>query len=167
MRGAAVLLMSEEKARALGLKPLAAVVSWAYVGVDPADQLLMGPALAMPKALDRAGLALEDVDLVDMHEAFAAQVLSVTPRMLKSAFVNGARLGKRSRRGGDRSGALQRARRVAGAGAPIRRDRRADGDDHGQRARANGEADGAPRDLRGGWAGGCGRSGESGELTNE
>ena len=74
---AAVLLMSEEKARALGLTPLAAFASWAYVGVDPADQLLMGPALAMPKALDRAGLRLADVDLVDMHEAFAAQVLSV------------------------------------------------------------------------------------------
>ena len=48
----AVLLMSEEKARALGYKPLAAFRSWAYVGVDPADQLLIGPALAMPKALD-------------------------------------------------------------------------------------------------------------------
>src|SRR5439155_11734254 len=46
---AAVLLMSEEKAKALGLRPLAAITSWSYVGVDPADQLLMGPALAMPK----------------------------------------------------------------------------------------------------------------------
>src|SRR5439155_5144559 len=81
---AAVLLMSEEKARALGYRPLAAFASWAYTGVDPADQLLMGPALAMPKALERAGLALRDVDLVDMHEAFAAQVLSVL-KMLKSA----------------------------------------------------------------------------------
>ena len=56
--GAAVLLMSEEKARALGKKPLAAIKSWSYVGVDPADQLLIGPAVAIPKALDRAGLAL-------------------------------------------------------------------------------------------------------------
>ena len=90
---AAVLLMSEEKARALGYKPLATISSWAYTGVDPADQLLMGPALAMPKALERAGLALKDVDLVDMHEAFAAQVLSVL-KMLKSAPFARARLGR-------------------------------------------------------------------------
>jgi acetyl-CoA acyltransferase len=90
---AAVLLMSEEKARSLGLKPLAALSSWSYVGVDPADQLLMGPALAMPKALDRAGLKLSDIDLVDMHEAFAAQVLSVL-KMLGSAAFSRARLGR-------------------------------------------------------------------------
>jgi acetyl-CoA acyltransferase len=90
---AAVLLMSEEKARALGYQPRAAFASWGYVGVDPADQLLMGPALAMPKALDRAGLALGDVDLVDMHEAFAAQVLSVL-KMLASAPFARARLGR-------------------------------------------------------------------------
>jgi acetyl-CoA acyltransferase len=85
--GAAVLLMSEEKAKALGLKPLAAFRSWAYAGVDPADQLLMGPALAMPKALERAGLRLENVDLVDMHEAFAAQVLSVLKMLGSKAFA--------------------------------------------------------------------------------
>ncbi len=90
---AAVLLMSEEKARSLGLKPLATLTSWSYVGVDPADQLLMGPALAMPKALDRAGLKLSDIDLVDMHEAFAAQVLSVL-KMLGSAAFARTRLGK-------------------------------------------------------------------------
>jgi acetyl-CoA acyltransferase len=90
---AAVLLVSEEKARALGLQPRAAFRSWAYVGVDPADQLLMGPALAMPKALDRAGLALADVDFIDMHEAFAAQVLSVL-KMLASAPFARARLGR-------------------------------------------------------------------------
>jgi acetyl-CoA acyltransferase len=90
---AAVLLMSEEKARALGYKALAAVTSWAYTGVDPADQLLMGPALAMPLALQRAGLELADIDLVDMHEAFAAQVLSVL-KMLKSPAFARARLGR-------------------------------------------------------------------------
>jgi acetyl-CoA acyltransferase len=88
----AVLLMSEEKAKSLGLKPLAAIKSWSYVGVDPADQLLMGPALAMPKALERAGLKLQDVDLVDMHEAFAAQVLSVLKMLASPAFAR-ARLG--------------------------------------------------------------------------
>ena len=91
--GAAVLLMSEEKARALGYTPLAAFRSWAYAGVDPADQLLMGPALAMPKALERAGMTLDDVDVVDMHEAFAAQVLSVL-RMLESTAFASERLGR-------------------------------------------------------------------------
>lgn len=91
--GAAVLLMSEAKAKALGLKPLAAFKSWAYSGVDPADQLLMGPALAIPKALDRAGLTLADIDLVDMHEAFAAQVLSVLKMLASDAFAR-ARLGR-------------------------------------------------------------------------
>lgn len=90
---AAVLLMSEEKARALGMKPLAYFRSWAYTGVDPADQLLMGPALAMPMALDRAGLTLADMDLVDMHEAFAAQVLSVLKMLGSDAFAR-ARLGR-------------------------------------------------------------------------
>jgi acetyl-CoA acyltransferase len=90
---AAVLLMSEERARAVGLRPLATLSAWAYVGVDPADQLLMGPALAMPKALDRAGLRLSDVDLVDMHEAFAAQVLSVLKMLASAAFAR-ARLGR-------------------------------------------------------------------------
>ncbi len=73
---AALLLMSEEKARALGMKPLGYLRSYAYAGLDPRDQLLQGPAYAAPVALERAGLALADMDLVDMHEAFAAQVLS-------------------------------------------------------------------------------------------
>ena len=90
---AAVLLMSEEKARALGYKPLAAFRSWAYVGVDPADQLLIGPALAMPKALDRAGMELKDMSVVDMHEAFAAQVLSVTKALASKGFAE-MRLGR-------------------------------------------------------------------------
>lgn len=90
---AAVLLMEESKARALGYTPLAAFKSWSYVGVDPADQLLMGPALAMPRALDRAGLALSDVELVDMHEAFAAQVLSILKMLASDGFAK-ARLGK-------------------------------------------------------------------------
>lgn len=90
---AAVLLMSEERARSLGYKPLAAFKSWSYVGVDPADQLLLGPALAMPEALDRAGMKLADVDLVEMHEAFAAQVLSVL-KMLESRAFARERLGR-------------------------------------------------------------------------
>lgn len=89
---AAVLLMSEERAKALGYTPLAAFKSWSYVGVDPSDQLLMGPALAMPGALERAGMRLEDIDIIDMHEAFAAQVLSIL-RMLESDAFARERLG--------------------------------------------------------------------------
>jgi acetyl-CoA acyltransferase len=73
---AAVLLMAEEKARAEGLTPLVRIRSYANAAVDPEWQLLMGPALAVPKALERAGLTLADCGLVEIHEAFAAQVLS-------------------------------------------------------------------------------------------
>ncbi|MGE0791135.1 MAG: acetyl-CoA C-acyltransferase [Sandaracinaceae bacterium] len=90
---AAVLLMSEEKAKALGYRPKAAFRSWSYVGVDPADQLLMGPAIAMPRALEKAGMTLADVDLVDMHEAFAAQVLAVLKMLASRAFAE-ERLGR-------------------------------------------------------------------------
>ena len=72
----AVLLMSEERATTLGYTPLAYVRSYAYAALDPGEQLLMAPVLAAPLALQRAGLALADMDLVEMHEAFAAQVLS-------------------------------------------------------------------------------------------
>jgi len=74
--GSAVLLMSEERAKSLGYEPLAFIRSYAYAALDPGEQLLMGPVLAAPVALKRAGLTLADMDLVEMHEAFAAQVLS-------------------------------------------------------------------------------------------
>jgi acetyl-CoA acyltransferase len=73
---AMVLLMAEEKARALGYEPLAFVRSYAATAVDPGWQLLMGPALAVPQALERAGITWGDLGLVEIHEAFAAQVLS-------------------------------------------------------------------------------------------
>ncbi|MCU0620082.1 MAG: acetyl-CoA C-acyltransferase [Gemmatimonadales bacterium] len=72
---AMVLLMAEETAGALGYRPLAYLRSYAVAAVDPAWQLLMGPALAVPKALARAGIGWDDLDLVEIHEAFAAQVL--------------------------------------------------------------------------------------------
>ena len=72
----AVLLMAEEKAKALGLSPLAYVRSYAVAAVDPGWQLLMGPAFAVPQALDRAGITWKELGLVEIHEAFAAQVLS-------------------------------------------------------------------------------------------
>jgi len=73
---AAVLLMSEEAAGALGFEPLAFIRSYAVAALDPDDQLLMGPAYAVPKALDRAGIVWKELGLVEMHEAFASQVLS-------------------------------------------------------------------------------------------
>jgi acetyl-CoA acyltransferase len=82
-----VLLMSEEKAEALGYVPKAVVRSFAYTAVDPADQLLIGPAYAIPKALDRAGIALSDIDVVEMHEAFAAQVLSTLQKLSSAEFA--------------------------------------------------------------------------------
>lgn len=71
----ALLLMREAKAKALGYEPLGYLRSWAYAALDPGGWMLMGPSYASPKALDRAGASLADMDLVDMHEAFAAQVL--------------------------------------------------------------------------------------------
>jgi acetyl-CoA acyltransferase len=73
---AAVLLMAEDKAKALGYEPLAYIRSYAVSAVDPGWQLLMGPVYAVPKALERAGVAWEELGLVEIHEAFAAQVLS-------------------------------------------------------------------------------------------
>jgi acetyl-CoA acyltransferase len=72
----AVLLMSEEKAKALGYEPLGYIRSWAYSALSPAGQLLQGPAYAAPEALDRAGVTMKDIELWELHEAFAAQVLS-------------------------------------------------------------------------------------------
>ncbi len=72
----ALLLMTEKKAKALGFEVLGYLRSYAFAAVDPAEQLLMGPAYAAPLALDRADLKLKNMDLIDMHEAFAAQVLS-------------------------------------------------------------------------------------------
>lgn len=74
--GACVLLMNEEKAKALGYPTLGLIRSYAYAALDPGEQLLQAPVLAAPVALKRAGLTLKDIDLVEMHEAFAAQVLS-------------------------------------------------------------------------------------------
>lgn len=90
---AAVLMMREEKAASLGITALARVTAWSYVGVDPADQLLIGPALAIPKVLDETGRELADIDYVDMHEAFAAQVLSVLKALGSASFAR-ERLGR-------------------------------------------------------------------------
>jgi acetyl-CoA acyltransferase len=73
---AAVLLMSEEKVKALGIKPIGFIKSYAYAATDPFDQLLQGPVFALPAALERAKVSLSDIKVIEMHEAFAAQVLS-------------------------------------------------------------------------------------------
>ncbi|MBI4461586.1 MAG: thiolase family protein [Acidobacteria bacterium] len=73
---AACVVMSAERARTLGVKPLARFVAFATAGVTP-EEMGIGPALAIPKALKLAGLKLEDIDLVELNEAFAVQVLSV------------------------------------------------------------------------------------------
>ncbi len=73
---AAVLLMSEEKAKAEGFKPIGYVKAYAFAATDPFDQLLQGPVFALPLALERAQISLKDIGVIEMHEAFAAQVLS-------------------------------------------------------------------------------------------
>ena len=71
----ALLLMTEARAKELGYAPLGYLRSWAYSGTDPNRWPLMGPAFAAPVALDAIGAKLNDVALIEMHEAFAAQVL--------------------------------------------------------------------------------------------
>ena len=74
--GAAVVVMSKEKADELGIKPLCSIKAYASAGVDPSI-MGVGPVPASRKALDKAGLAIEDIDLVEANEAFAAQSLAV------------------------------------------------------------------------------------------
>jgi acetyl-CoA acyltransferase len=78
---AALLVMSEEKAKALGLKPLVRVVATAVVGVDP-SVMGTGPVPATKKALKRAGLELANIDVIELNEAFASQAIACM-RMLK------------------------------------------------------------------------------------
>lgn len=72
----ACLIMTEEKAKQLGLKPKAYLRNFTYVAQDPKDQLLLGPAYATPKILDSAGLTLNDISVFEFHEAFAGQILA-------------------------------------------------------------------------------------------
>ncbi|XP_026466376.1 trifunctional enzyme subunit beta, mitochondrial-like [Ctenocephalides felis] len=72
----ACLIMTEAKAKELGLTPKAYLREFLYVAQDPVDQLLLGPAYVTPKILERSGLSLKDIDVWEMHEAFAGQVLA-------------------------------------------------------------------------------------------
>jgi len=83
----ALLLMRESKAKALGYEPLGYLRSWAYAAVDPGWQLLMAPVFALPKALERAELTLAQMDLVDIHEAFAAQLASNLKALASKKFA--------------------------------------------------------------------------------
>jgi len=83
----ALLLMREDKAKAEGLTPLGYIRSYAFAALDPSGHMLMGPAYATPIALERAGLTLADMDLVDMHEAFSAQILSNTQAFESESFA--------------------------------------------------------------------------------
>ncbi len=83
----AVVLMNGERALADGLQPLGWVRSWAWTALDPAGQLLQGPAYAAPIALDRAGLSMRDIGLMEMHEAFASQVLSNLQALSSKTFA--------------------------------------------------------------------------------
>lgn len=86
----AAILMREDRARALGLEPLAFVRASATTAIDPHD-LLMAPVSALPRALARAGLTLADLTLLDLHEAFAGQVLAVAAALASPTWA--ARLG--------------------------------------------------------------------------
>lgn len=72
----AVLLMSESRAKALGYDPIGYIKSYAFSAIDVWEDMLMGPSYATPLALKRAGMELEDLTLIEMHEAFAAQTLA-------------------------------------------------------------------------------------------
>jgi acetyl-CoA acyltransferase len=72
----AVLLMSESRAKALGYTPIGYIKSYAFSAIDVWEDMLMGPSYATPLALKRAGMELEDLTLIEMHEAFAAQTLA-------------------------------------------------------------------------------------------
>jgi acetyl-CoA acyltransferase len=73
---AAAIVMSEERAAALGLKPMLRYISFAYAGCMP-EEMGIGPVYAIPKALKMAGLTLDQIDLIELNEAFAAQALAV------------------------------------------------------------------------------------------
>ena len=81
-----VLMMSREKAQALGYKPLARIRGYGFAGLEP-ERMGLGPAYATPLALKRAGLSMKDIGLVELNEAFAAQVLACQKAMDSDEFA--------------------------------------------------------------------------------
>src|SRR5262249_16442358 len=104
---AAALIMSEDKARELGLKPLAKIRAMAVAGVNP-EEMGIGPVPAVQKALKRAGLTLDQIECIEINEAFAVQVL----RVLKL-------LGIDEKRGNTRGGAIPIGHPLGASGARI------------------------------------------------
>ncbi|MEO3739581.1 acetyl-CoA C-acyltransferase FadI [Kosakonia sp. WA-90] len=84
---AAVILMTESRAKELGLTPLGYLRSYAFTAIAVQQDMLLGPAWATPLALERAGLTMADLTLLDMHEAFAAQTLSNLKLMASDRFA--------------------------------------------------------------------------------
>ncbi len=95
---AEALLMSEEKALVLGYAPKAHLRNFRYVAQDPAEELLLGPAYAIPQVLEAADLTLGDIDVFELHEAFAGQVLAVLAALGSDRFAQD-RLGRRAKVG--------------------------------------------------------------------
>ena len=89
---AAVMLMRESKAKALGLKAQAYIRTFAHTAQNPLDELLLGPAFAVPKALAKAGLKLDDIGVLEIHEAFAVQMIA-NINLLQSADFAKEKLG--------------------------------------------------------------------------
>jgi acetyl-CoA acyltransferase len=83
----ATLVMAREVAEADGYAPKAALRDYTYVAQDPGTELLLGPAYAIPQVLDEAGLALDDIDVIELHEAFAGQVLAVLEALQSDTFA--------------------------------------------------------------------------------
>jgi len=94
----ALVLMNADKAKAEGRDVLGYIKAYAFAALDPAGQMLMGPSYATPMALERAGIELGDLDLIDMHEAFAAQILSNTQAFGSDRFAQ-EKLGRKKKIG--------------------------------------------------------------------
>ena len=90
------LLMSEDKAKAMGYSPKAYLRDYVFVAQDPAEELLLGPAYATPKLLERNGLGFSDLDVIEIHEAFAGQVLAVLAALESDKFAQ-EKLGRKEK----------------------------------------------------------------------
>ena len=106
--GAAALVMSASAAKARGYRPLGRIRGFAFCALEP-ERMGLGPAVATPLALKKAGLAWKDIGLVEINEAFAAQVLACAKRVSVGRVAREVRHGRTDRR--DRLGAHQRQRR--------------------------------------------------------
>jgi acetyl-CoA acyltransferase len=94
----AVLMMTESKAKAMGYQPLGYIKSYAFAAIDVHQDMLMGPSYATPMALDKAGMTLNDITLIEMHEAFAAQTLA-NLKMFASDKFSQEKLGRKKATG--------------------------------------------------------------------